>query len=467
MKPNKKLLIRFTMRIRMTILSRWQRLWIGIYWSMTTGKFLIPTAIEQWNISSSSFVPNKDFKILRTSQNRWEEAEELERRGFWHKAVNIREEVLTDLYDYQGIIDKTYFPPLLGTTWSSNFGHISLIGHHKLAQQLGITPAGKRYLLDDKKSANPELLLQVSNGISIVSQKSGTRWSDMPSFWHLSERMRTVKTINGFMDMNMLVDEIFSEKNLVSLKDNYLNLSEEYSVKSEKELEEFGLPKSAKFVALHIREGGPLGDPRAQPLESFMPAIKEITRNGFWVVRFGDQSMESLPNMNMVIDLVPKKNSARELNAYVIARCLFYLGTHSGPAWVPRIFGRPALITNVIDVATKVGRAPQGSIHIPKKYINQQGETISLEQLFRMRFAFASPQLPELKSKGISIQANSSEEIFDATKEIIESVVSNKIEPSFYSESIDSIRHLYGAPAWGNFSNRFLSKNPDWISRME
>lgn len=465
MNVNSKLLKRFTLRMRMTVISRWQRLWLGISWSMITGRILIPTAIEQWNISGSSLTPDKDFRIMRASQNRWEEAEQLQRHGRYNHAVKIREEILTELYEYQGISDQEYFPPLLGTTWSSNFGHLSAIGHHRLAQQLRIIPAGTRLLLDNNKNANPELFREVSQGMSKVCQKSGTRWSETPAFWHFSERIRTIKSNDGFIDGNRLFDEIFTEDNLDSLNGNYLNLSEEYSIKATRELEAYGLPKSAKFVALHIREGGPIGDPRTQPISSFISAMNEITRNGYWVIRIGDQSMASLPSMHMVIDLVPKKNSARELHAFVLARCEFYLGTASGPSWVPRIFGVPSLITNLNEVATQVGRAPRGSIHIPKRYINRKGETLTLSQMFSQGLAFSSLMLHELKSKGLSLEPNSSEEILEATKEILESIMGKKKAPSLFIESINSIRSTYDSPTWGDFSESYLSNNLGWLEQ--
>jgi putative glycosyltransferase (TIGR04372 family) len=440
-------------------------MWLGISWTMIGGRFLIPSAIEQWNISGSSLLPEKDFRLMRASQDRWEEAESMQRLGKYHQAVKVREEILTELYDYQGVASKEYFPPLLGTTWSSNFGHLSAIGHHRLAKLLKIIPPGERFLLDDNKNANPELLREVSFGFSKVNQKSGTRWSEMPAFWHFSERIRTIKSTDGFIDGNKLFDEIFTEKNLTSLKGNYLRLSEEYSKKSLSELETYGLPKSAKFIALHIREGGPIGDPRTQPISSFVRAINEITRNGYWVIRIGDKSMASLPSIPMVIDLVPKNNSARALHAYALAKCEFYVGTASGPSWVPRIFGVPSLITNLNEVATQAGRAPSGSIHIPKKYINRKGETLSLLQMFSQGFAFSSLMLNELKKKGFSLEPNSSEEIFEATKEILNNIKGNKDKPNLFSESVNSIRSIYDSPTWGNFAESFLSRNPTWLKQ--
>ena len=166
---------------------------------------------------------------MRASKDRWEEAERTQRLGNYHQAVKSREEIPGELYDYQGVTSKEYIPPLLGTTWSSNFGHLSAIGHHKLAQLLRIIPVGQRCLLDNNKNANPELLRAVSLEMPIVNQNSGTGWSEMPAVWHFSERIRTIISTDGSIAGNKLFGEILIENNLKSLRGNYLRLSEQYS----------------------------------------------------------------------------------------------------------------------------------------------------------------------------------------------------------------------------------------------
>lgn len=459
----KKFIERFISRIRLSINSHWQRIWIGIYWSMTTGRVVVPSAIEQLNFSSSGLIPNKDFKILRAHQHRWESADNLESEGHWHQAMRIREEVMMELYAYQGIMDDKYFPPILASNWSSNFGHLALIGHHRLAQKLKILPTGDRTIIYNNKNPNYELLREVSNEMQLITQNSGTGWSDMTNFWHFCERMQAVKTVYGFVDGGQMVDEIFSEVNLKLLQGDFLRLSEEYSINSLRKLQEYGLPKSIKFVALHIRDGGKIGDPRTQKIETFVSSIIEITKSGFWVVRVGDPGMPKLPNMKMVVDLVPKKNSAKELHAFVLANCEFFLGTHSGPAWVPRVFGIPTLITNAVKIGSTVARGPRGSIHIPKKYIDQKGKILTLSELFDSRLAFSSPSLYKLKSQGFELIDNTSDEILESTKEMIRNISKDSKTPSIFAESVDSIRRKYNAPLWGKFSDSFIEKYPQWI----
>lgn len=51
----------------------------------------------------------------------------------------------------------------------------------------------------------------------------------MPAVWHFFERIRTIKSTDGFIAGNKLFDEILIENNLKSLRGNYPRLSEQYS----------------------------------------------------------------------------------------------------------------------------------------------------------------------------------------------------------------------------------------------
>ena len=110
----------------------WQRICFGIAFSASFGKIIIPSPIEQLDITNSSAVLNKKSRIFRSALKNWTLAEKYRSRGFWHKGIAIQNEILHELYAHQEIFDSSYFPPILGTTWSSNFGHIGQLGIHSL-----------------------------------------------------------------------------------------------------------------------------------------------------------------------------------------------------------------------------------------------------------------------------------------------------------------------------------------------
>lgn len=442
----------------------WQRICFGIAFSASSGKIIIPSPIEQLDITNSSVVLNKKSRIFRSASRNWTLAEKYRSRGFWHKGIAIQNEILHELYAFQEIFDSSYFPPILGTTWSSNFGHIGQLGIHSLAQKLEILPRGTRTVVESTPTANFHLFREVSKNFIATRQKSGERWTEMPAFWHLSERMRMVKTQHGFIDFSFLINEVFSEKNKQILPKLYLKLSEDSLIEGAKTLENYGLPKNAKFVAFHHRQTSNSSDVTQIPIENFFPSLKEITDHGIWIIRFGTLGMDLLPEIPMVIDLISKPGAGRELNPYVLSQSEFFLGQFSGPAHPPMAFGVPVLGVNVTNIGQSVTNAPEGSIFLPKKYVKKNGELLGLSQIFEKNLGFGQHLNKELKAMGLFAEPNSASEILDATKELTSFVLSEKVSKSKFTRELAGIREHYRIQTSGNFSEKFLEKNPDWLT---
>lgn len=427
---------------------------------------MLPSPVEGLNFVSSGLFPNKYFDYFRSHERNWFEAEKISRTGNYHDAVRIRHEILEELYEFSEVSLPGYFPPVLGTQWTSNFGHLACLGHHLLAQRLGLIPEGRRHLITDGKSPNEQLLQSVSQDFTQVLQLSGTRWSEAPSLWHFSERLRSVRGHSDFIDLNELFDKIFTPRNYQKLvnEEFFLKLPAEYSVAARSELESLGLPRNAKFVALHVRESINEADPRTQPLDSFLDAIHEITSQGFWVIRIGDSKMRKLPGSKMVVDLVGAIGCGANLHTYVLANCLFFLGTASGPSWVSRLYGRPSLLTNLNCIGIQANRAPKGSLHIPKRYLDKDKHELSLSELYSTGLAFGELSLKELSKRGISQIDNSPREILEATKEILSNTIGS-ISDKFQAEHmrIREIRNDYKSIAWGRFADSFIEANPNWL----
>jgi len=453
-------------RLKLSAISRWNRVWLTLSWSLIRGKLVIPSSVEELNFVSSGLFPSKYFDFYRVHEIHWLEAEEISRAGKYHAAVRIRHEILEELYAFSEVTTPGYFPPVLGTQWTSNFGHLACLGHHSLAQRLGVIPEGRRYLTTNGKSPNEQLLQSVSQDFTPVFQPSGTRWSEAPSFWHFSERLRTVRGHSNFIDLNELFDTIFTSRNYEKLvnEDSFLKLETEYTDSARIQLERMGLPRNAKFVALHVRESIDITDPRTQPLDSFRDAVNEITSQGFWVIRIGDRGMRKFPTSRMVIDLVGAIGAGANLHTYVLANCLFFLGTASGPSWVSRLYGQPSLLTNLNCVGIQANRAPRGSIHIPKRYFGKDKYELSLSEVYSTGLAFGEVSLKELNDRGISQVGNSPREILEATKEIL-SNVSGCVSDQLQTEQlrIREIREDFKSIAWGNFACSFIEENPKWL----
>ncbi len=116
-------------------------------------------------------------------------------------------------------------------------------------------------------------------------------------------------------------------------------------------VEKIGIPKGANFVCLHVRESGFYGDKgrreyRNSDIMSYIPAIKEITAKGLWVVRMGDASMTKLPNMMNVIDYPFHKYKSDFVDMCLVKSCYFMMATPSGLLDIATLFNKPTLLVN-------------------------------------------------------------------------------------------------------------------------
>lgn len=135
-------------------------------------------------------------------------------------------------------------------------------------------------------------------------------------------------------------------------------------------LEKLGVPGGAWFVALHVREResdgrkSGLNAVRNADVSTYFPAIDAITRQGGWVIRLGDPSMVRLPPLPNVIDYCHSAIRADWMDIFLLARCRFLVGTNSGPAFVPALYGKPSVLTNWWPAAERPWHT--SDIFIPK-----------------------------------------------------------------------------------------------------
>ncbi|MDP6426357.1 MAG: TIGR04372 family glycosyltransferase, partial [Dehalococcoidia bacterium] len=118
------------------------------------------------------------------------------------------------------------------------------------------------------------------------------------------------------------------------------------------EHQKLGIPKNSWFVCLHVRGSGFRDDKgrreyRNANILNYIPAIKEITSRGGWVVRMGDDTMTPLPSMENVIDYPFTKYKSDFMDLCLIQNCLFYIGSQSGPHDIARLISKNTLLVNM------------------------------------------------------------------------------------------------------------------------
>jgi len=157
-----------------------------------------------------------------------------------------------------------------------------------------------------------------------------------------------------------------------------LTLPAELQFQCAQEALRLGLPPSAWYVCMHVREGGYSKDEtnfRNSDIENYIESIKYITSKGGWVIRMGDPSMQKLPSMEQVIDYANHSGKNALLDIYLVERCDFFIGTSSGMIHVAELFNKPMLFTNAVSYLNDLPQKPEDLIifkHVKSKSMNRE-----------------------------------------------------------------------------------------------
>jgi putative glycosyltransferase (TIGR04372 family) len=231
-----------------------------------------------------------------------------------------------------------------------------------------------------------------------------------------------------------------------------------------------GVPQGAWFVGLHVREAG------AKPLHAdlhrvlnanvmdYLPAIGEITRRGGWVIRIGDPSMVRLPAMANVIDYCHTDLRADWMDIFILARSRFFVGTSSGPAYVPPTYGVPSVLTNWWPPAQRPWHPTD--IFIPKMHRGIGGRLLTLSETLSEPFGF-SHSLPYLRARyRVRVEDNDPDLIRAAVVEMIEHLEGAPQDDSDVRgmrARSDDIYRSHRAFGLGRLAGDFLRENPAFV----
>ncbi len=184
-------------------------------------------------------------------------------------------------------------------------------------------------------------------------------------------------------------------------------------------IEKIGVPNDTKFVCLHVRESGFHNDKgrrefRNSDIMSFIPAIKEITKKGWWVVRMGDASMTKLPIMKNVIDYPFCKCKSDLMDMCLIKYCYFMIATPSGLNEVATLFNIPILLVN--QYSWLYSLTSNGRELIQHVYYNKENRYLSLKEMYLTGFNL-NKRTGQMDLTGYTLRNNTEKEISSAVSE--------------------------------------------------
>jgi len=389
----------------------------------------------------------------------WERSNRLWNEGSYTQACKLQIQCLDTVIKSQQISPIFEPPQMMSVGWSAAIGHLGFLGIFSFAQQFGLVPSNKRLIPVKNIGELESIRMLFTDSFTATPYNYGSSIMENPSQWHVSERLSIIRNESGYLPLYELTESVFNHPNY-SPTLHSLKLPDSYQLKCKEALEKLGLPRDAWFVGLHVREKPDMLDARNGDIETYLPAINEVTQTGGWVIRFGTGKMKPLPTLKNVIDLCPDNRNYTKLHFYLLAAAKFLIITTSGPAELAKSFGTKILGTNTTSVGRNILSATPGSIYIPKRW-ESKGRKVSYLELITNKEGYAETNLKTKSINGYQVYNNSSEEIRMATREML---ISEMFSDSHQS-NLAIQRIQANAVGRGKIANSYLEMNHQWFLR--
>jgi len=410
---------------------------------------------------NSGLIPSSNEKFFDWDKT-WKKAMLEWNAGQYQKSVTTRIELMQEIYLANKINFKDYYPPFLSRIFAGPIGHNGIIGVHIGAQKFGLIPKGKRSLPVSNLMASRPFFLSTKDYINLITFQNQSSGDELPSQWHVYERHQLIKTEDGFVDLYPLIENVFSY--IEDLTETpILTLDYKYEKIAKFELNKLGVGDDDWFVTLHVRDTGLEGETREQPIESYLKSIHHILNQGGKIIRIGDESMNKLPSIPGVIDLTKNFAMYSKLHLYALARAKFFIGTNSGPKFMPPLYGVPSLITNLTSIGLESLALTSKTIYIPKAII-RNNQPVSLSDTLNSHMGFNNFTARELNHRNINLKCNTENDILNGVKEMIGIVFNNYNDRELSLDSkVKEIREKVHFSSKGNFSTSWLRQNESWF----
>ncbi len=184
-----------------------------------------------------------------------------------------------------------------------------------------------------------------------------------------------------------------------------------------------GLPEGAWYICLHVREPGfhkgwntLYPSMRDANIDDYLPAIDLIVKSGGWVIRMGDPSMKPLAPIPGVIDYAHSTLKTPRADILIPLGCRFFLGTNSGFATIPAIYGVRCVFSNWLPIGLPLW--PSQDLMMPKLFWDESRECyLTIDEIFASGVAYIQnwADLPA----GIRLHDNTPDDIREITAEAL------------------------------------------------
>jgi putative glycosyltransferase (TIGR04372 family) len=232
-------------------------------------------------------------------------------------------------------------------------------------------------------------------------------------------------------------------------------------------LRDAGIPYDAWFATLHIRESGfksVQGFTKVEQglnadIATYLPAIKAVVERGGVVIRIGDPSMSPLPPMPGLFDYARSPLKSDWMDVFLLGGCRLFIGTSSGPADVPPLFGVPCALTNWFPTGSRPFN--DRDIYIPKLIqIGNPPRILRFDDMVSPPIGYAV-HYERAKEINLSAVPNTPDEIRDVVIELLDRL-DGEIS---YSDEDHWLQQTFEAVAESNFCYGNARMGRDFLRR--
>jgi putative glycosyltransferase (TIGR04372 family) len=383
--------------------------------------------------SSDKFSLERRLQLLRDAGITFFMLGKIEQANhYWRKAGELRRFILGE---ESGPIYR-----IVGSSWFAAIGHVAMLDfyakYNKLYREAGVRVVAQtdisgvpgNYLCERLSEAGIEF---IENGklqpdYDRWAKRHGKRrWSQLTS----AERFAI---IDDFWEFEFPDGEVWGYTHAADKIQKEWERQQRPPVLSvtdgerkfiDRALSLLGLPEGAWYVCLHVREPGfhkgwntLYPSMRDANIDDYLPAIDLIVKNGGWVIRMGDPSMKPLVPIPGVIDYAHSTLKTPRADILIPLGCRFFLGTNSGFATIPAIYGVRCVFSNWLPIGLPLW--PSQDLMLPKLFWDEKrGRHLTIEEIFASGVAFIQnwSDLPE----GILLRDNTAEDICNLTAEAL------------------------------------------------
>ncbi len=339
---------------------------------------------------------------------------------WWHESMRLAR-LIAQTFNVRDPDDFEIYDPF----WSNHIGHTAMLGIHAKREILDGKVDLKRYLIrpSEPNPGNRYLVERIGSFFTLVDEYAQIPYPRE----YIDAVAKYIYVDNRLSGPSAYLWQVLAEVSRAWEESGggaLLSFLPEEMEQMAKRREALGVPRNAWHACLHVRASGFKGhheDLHAAlnaEISSYDLAIDAVVKRGGWVVRMGNSSMPKLPDKRHVIDYAHSPTKSAEMDIFLCGTSRFYVGTSSGLAYVPALYGVPSVLTNWFPTGTR----PLNSydLFIPKlHWYETENELAPFDKSMAQPLGHihATPQLRRL---GISLRPNTREELRDVVLEMLD-----------------------------------------------